>query len=59
VASVRRLWALSLLAVVAFAAVIITNVSEWRVFAVKPPVWKSWNTSLHPVVSGTWFESGG
>ena len=49
----------SLAVVGALAAVTITNVSEWLVLAVKPPVWKSWNTSLHPVVSGAWFESGG
>jgi hypothetical protein len=59
---VRRFEALLLVLVVcvgALAAVTITNVSEWHVQAVKSPIVKYWNSSLYPVVNGSWKGIGG
>jgi hypothetical protein len=59
---VRRFEALLLVLVAcvgALAAVTITNMSEWHVQAVKSPIVKYWNSSLYPVVNGSWKGIGG
>jgi len=44
---------------VAYAAVTITNISEWYVRAVAPPVWKLGNTSFSPLLGSWWGSLGG
>ncbi|MCC5998598.1 MAG: hypothetical protein LM573_05930, partial [Thermofilum sp.] len=41
------------------AVVTITNVSEWHIVGVRPPVVKYWNSSLYPLVNGSWRDVGG
>jgi len=58
----RRIEALLLVFVTCvgvLAAVTLTNVSEWHVQAVKSPIVKYWNSSLYPVVNGSWKDIGG
>ena len=55
-------WAplLAVLAVAAvYAAVTITNISEWAIHAVAPPVWKVGNASLYPLLDSSWSEVEG
>jgi hypothetical protein len=48
-----------LLASAVLAAVTITNVSEWHVRAVAPPVWKLGNASFSPLLGSWWGPLGG
>jgi len=48
-----------LLASAALAAVTVTNVTEWYVRAVAPPVWKLGNASFSPLLGGWWGPLGG
>jgi hypothetical protein len=48
-----------LLASAALAAVTITNVTEWYVRAVAPPVWKLGNASFSPLLGSWWSPLGG
>jgi hypothetical protein len=48
-----------LLVSAALAAVTVTNVTEWYVRAVAPPVWKLGNASFSPLLGGWWSSLGG